>query len=141
MLTSSAIRMQPCLFLALDYMLLARMAVFLDAGDALPIRASRLSKVFVTADVVTFIAQLGAGGMLGMATSNPDLADIGTKVGEPEPCFGGQISPLSPTAGHDRRSHRPGQLLRHVHHYPDRLGLTRAQPIPREVGCTNGPAQ
>lgn len=123
-------------------MLLARMAVFLDAGDALPIRASRLSKVFVTADVVTFIAQLGAGGMLGMATSNPDLADIGTKVSVPrKSAWVAWSNRFLRTAGHDRWPHRPSQLLRHVHYHPDRLGIARAQPLSGEVGPAYCPTQ
>ncbi|GAA5929057.1 RTA1 domain-containing protein [Sporobolomyces koalae] len=68
--------LSPCAFLATNYVLLTRLARSLQAEDALFIRASWVVKIFVWADVVTFLLQ-GAGGGL---SSSPSSADLGHKI-------------------------------------------------------------
>lgn len=73
---------QPCAFLALDYMLLGRLANHLGpdtvAKRCLPIRTNWIAKFFVTMDVVTFCIQGGGGGL--QTSDDPDQANLGHKV-------------------------------------------------------------
>ncbi|OCF59801.1 hypothetical protein L486_02474 [Kwoniella mangroviensis CBS 10435] len=56
----------PCTFLAHDYIILPRLAKWLDAEDELFMRASKVTKIFIWSDVFTFWLQ-GAGGGLSAA--------------------------------------------------------------------------
>lgn len=67
---------QPCAFLATNYMVLTRLAHALNAESALFIKASRVVKIFVWADVATFFLQAAGGGLSASASS----ADLGHKV-------------------------------------------------------------
>jgi len=62
-------------------MALGRLAQFLgpEVSACLPVRATRLAKIFVWSDVITFWIQAGGGGLT--ASANPDTANIGSKVG------------------------------------------------------------
>jgi len=72
------ILLSPCAWFACIYMLLSRMARYLDATDLLLLPANWITKIFVTSDVITFMMQ-GAGGGL-TASSNPSSADLGHKL-------------------------------------------------------------
>ncbi|KAK9896050.1 hypothetical protein P389DRAFT_73817 [Cystobasidium minutum MCA 4210] len=74
--------LSPCAFLALDYMLLSRLANHLGpdtvAKRCLPIRTNWIAKFFVTMDVVTFCIQGGGGGL--QTSNDPDMANLGHKI-------------------------------------------------------------
>lgn len=58
--------LSPCLMIAHHYVMLARLAESLGedvSARCLLIRRTRLVKIFLAADVVTFFVQAGAGGM------------------------------------------------------------------------------
>ncbi|GAA6062003.1 hypothetical protein JCM10212_006078 [Sporobolomyces blumeae] len=70
------ILLSPCAFLATNYVLLSRLAAALGAEAALFIRAKRIVKIFVWADVVTFLLQATGGGL----SANASSADLGHKI-------------------------------------------------------------
>ncbi|BGP01328.1 hypothetical protein RTG_01198 [Rhodotorula toruloides ATCC 204091] len=78
------ILLSPCAFLAMDYMLLGRLARALgdEATNCLFIRPTLISKLFITSDVITFLLQASGGGMSagnsdGMRKLGPKLALVG----------------------------------------------------------------
>ncbi|GAA5886138.1 hypothetical protein JCM16303_000061 [Sporobolomyces ruberrimus] len=64
--------LSPCTFLAINYVLLTRLASALKAEKALFIRASWVVKIFIWSDVVSFLLLSGGGGM----SVSQDLAKI-----------------------------------------------------------------
>ncbi|KAJ7099056.1 RTA1 like protein-domain-containing protein [Mycena crocata] len=75
------ILVSPCLFLATDYMLLARLAAMFDeqvAQRCLLIRSSRIVRLFVWSDVTTFLLQMAGGGLT--ASQNASSAKLGTDI-------------------------------------------------------------
>lgn len=52
------ITLSPCGFIASSYMLLGRLAALLNSGQYLLVRPSRVTKVFVMSDVITFLIQV-----------------------------------------------------------------------------------
>ncbi|PMD13902.1 putative RTA1 domain protein [Hyaloscypha hepaticicola] len=67
----------PALFAASIYMVLGRIIVLTDGEAHSPIRAKWLTKVFVTGDVISFLAQSAGGGMLARTSSSS-----GVKLGQ-----------------------------------------------------------
>lgn len=67
----------PALFAASIYMVLGRLILLTDGESSSLIRASWLTKVFVTGDVLSFLAQSAGGGLLAKAESREDV-----KMGE-----------------------------------------------------------
>ncbi|WVW81622.1 hypothetical protein I302_103617 [Kwoniella bestiolae CBS 10118] len=55
--------LSPCAFLANDYIILPRLARWLEAEDQLFMRASRVTKTFIWSDVITFWLQAAGGGL------------------------------------------------------------------------------
>ncbi|GAA5949403.1 hypothetical protein JCM3765_003398 [Sporobolomyces pararoseus] len=53
----------PCAFLAINYMILTRLANALGAESALFIKASRVVKLFLWSDVISFLALANGGGL------------------------------------------------------------------------------
>ncbi|KAJ7459806.1 RTA1 like protein-domain-containing protein [Mycena latifolia] len=75
------ILLSPCAYLATDYMLLARLAATFDpevSDRSLLIRSSRIVKIFVWSDFLTFFLQSSGGGLT--ATKNANLASLGNKI-------------------------------------------------------------
>jgi len=66
--------LSPCAFLANNYIVLPRLANWLDLGDAMMIRPTRVLKIFLWSDGITFFLQMSGGGM-GAAAGN--MAKIG----------------------------------------------------------------
>ncbi len=64
---SLLILLAPALFAASIYMVLGRLITLLAAEHLSPIRVKWLTKVFVTGDVISFLAQSAGGGMLSQA--------------------------------------------------------------------------
>lgn len=68
--------LSPCFFLATSYVLLAHLATSLGedvSARCLLIRRSLLVKIFLGADILTFLIQAGAGGMAASG-GNEDMA-------------------------------------------------------------------
>ena len=66
----------PSLYAATIYMIYGRITVFVNAPNASIIRPTRVTKIFVTGDVVAFFMQAGGGGMMVQSS----MANIGQKV-------------------------------------------------------------
>ncbi|KAF7374487.1 hypothetical protein MSAN_00333100 [Mycena sanguinolenta] len=76
------ILLSPCLFLATDYMLLSHLARSFDeevSDRCLLIRHSRVTKIFVWSDIITFLLQSGGGGMTA-SKNNLSLVNVGNKI-------------------------------------------------------------
>ncbi|KAJ6596360.1 RTA1 like protein-domain-containing protein [Mycena vulgaris] len=74
------ILLSPCAFLATDYMLLVRLSSTLDETTrrrCLPIRPTRIVKLFVGSDITTFVLQ-GCGG--GLTAIGGSIANVGDKI-------------------------------------------------------------
>ncbi|GAA5976299.1 hypothetical protein JCM10908_005447 [Rhodotorula pacifica] len=72
--------LSPCAFLAMDYMLLARLALAMgdEAMHCLLLPATRIAKFFIWSDVVTFALQAAGGGL---STSNAESSQrMGPKI-------------------------------------------------------------
>ncbi|KAJ7450701.1 RTA1 like protein-domain-containing protein [Mycena galericulata] len=74
------ILLSPCLFLATDYVLLARLTTTFDeeVRSCLLIRPSRIVRFFVWSDVTTFLLQSSGGGLT--TQNNPSTVNIGNKI-------------------------------------------------------------
>ncbi|KAJ7158256.1 RTA-like protein [Mycena crocata] len=78
---SMFILLSPCLYLALDYMLFARLAAVFDkevSERCLLIPSSRIVRIFLWSDVVTFSFQSTGGGFV--AGDNLTLINLGQKL-------------------------------------------------------------
>lgn len=74
------ITLSPCGFIAAEYVLLGRLVRWLNAGDHLLIRPTRVTLIFVLSDVTTFLVQAGGGGISASAGGDQDKVDLGSKV-------------------------------------------------------------
>ncbi|CAK5277262.1 unnamed protein product [Mycena citricolor] len=75
------ILLSPCLFLGTDYMLLSTLAATFSpdvVSRCLGMPATRVIKIFVWSDVMTFLLQNGGGGLT--ASRNPSLGKLGTNI-------------------------------------------------------------
>ncbi|KAF2836938.1 RTA1-domain-containing protein [Patellaria atrata CBS 101060] len=68
----------PAFFAASIYMILGRLIRLVDAEHLSLIRTTRLTKVFVGADILCFVVQGGGGGL--MASNDPDKRNLGKWV-------------------------------------------------------------
>ncbi|KAL3417704.1 rta1 domain-containing protein [Phlyctema vagabunda] len=68
--------LSPALFAASIYMILGRIIRLTDGEKYSLVRATRLTKLFVTGDVLSFLAQCGGGGILASSDSRSS-ADTG----------------------------------------------------------------
>lgn len=75
--------LQPCAFIAADYVLLGRIARALGCGQYLAISPRRITTVFVTSDITTFLIQAAGGGLSTSGKKNPELSLKGSRVGLP----------------------------------------------------------
>ncbi|OCH89394.1 RTA1-like protein [Obba rivulosa] len=64
--------LSPCAFIATEYMVLGRLASYLDCGRHLFISPRKIARVFVISDIVTFLIQ-GAGASLSTAKTESAL--------------------------------------------------------------------
>jgi len=77
------ILLSPCGFLANSYVILPRLASWLDAEDCLFLKSRIIVRLFVWSDVITFFLQASGGGMTAGSES---MADIGHWV-SPHTCM------------------------------------------------------
>lgn len=73
---SMLIILSPCAFLAVDYILLGRLAHFLGTEKHLVIAPKRITKIFLFSDLATFIIQASGSGLLVQESSR----DMGNKI-------------------------------------------------------------
>jgi hypothetical protein len=73
---SLLILLPPSLYAATIYMIYGRIVLFVNAPDASIIRPTRVTKIFVIGDVLSFFIQAGGGGMMAQGKS----AALGQKV-------------------------------------------------------------
>ncbi|KAI0068730.1 RTA1-like protein [Artomyces pyxidatus] len=71
--------LSPCAFIAADYILLGRLAMFLDGGDHLFIRPSRIGMAFLLSDVSTFLIQ-ALGGTVSLQSNTSKGAALGAHI-------------------------------------------------------------
>jgi hypothetical protein len=71
--------LSPCAFIAADYVLLGRLAAYLESGHHLLIRPRRIVLFFVMSDVTTFLIQAGGGSVLISANTEKTI-DTGNNV-------------------------------------------------------------
>ncbi|KAF4575036.1 RTA-like protein [Pleurotus pulmonarius] len=71
--------LSPCAFIAATYVLLGRLAAFIDCDEYLIVRPRRITIAFVTSDIVTFLIQAAGGGV---SASSRDLHtnEIGSHI-------------------------------------------------------------
>ncbi|EOA83029.1 uncharacterized protein SETTUDRAFT_67890, partial [Exserohilum turcica Et28A] len=75
-LQSLFIILPPSLYAATIYMIYGRLVLFTNAPEASIIRPTRVTKVFVTGDVLAFLMQAGGGGMM----AEPGLSKLGQTI-------------------------------------------------------------
>lgn len=73
------ILLSPCGFLANSYVILPRLATWLDAEDCLFLKSRIIVRLFVWSDVTTFLLQASGGGLTAMQDAK--MSDIGHWVG------------------------------------------------------------
>jgi len=71
--------LSPCAFIAADYILLGRIAKHLNADKHLLVRSRRITIVFVTSDITTFLIQACGGGLTASA-NQPTKALAGSRI-------------------------------------------------------------
>ena len=76
------ILLSPCGFLANSYVILPRLASWLEAEDCLFLKSRIIVRLFVWSDVITFFLQASGGGMTAGSES---MADIGHWVSQNAP--------------------------------------------------------
>lgn len=74
--SSQFILLSPCAFLAQAYLLLPRLATAIGRNDLLWISPTKIARIFVWSDVITFWIQAAGGGL----TAQASMADIGQKI-------------------------------------------------------------
>ncbi|KAL1675573.1 RTA1 like protein-domain-containing protein [Schizophyllum commune] len=72
--------LSPCAFIAADYVLLGRIARALGCGQYLAISPRRITTVFVTSDITTFLIQAAGGGLSTSGKKNPELSLKGSRI-------------------------------------------------------------
>jgi hypothetical protein len=71
--------LSPCAFIAADYILLGRLAKHLNADKHLLVTSRRITIVFITSDITTFLIQ-ASGGALSVSANDPVRALTGSRV-------------------------------------------------------------
>ncbi|PSN66365.1 RTA1 like protein [Corynespora cassiicola Philippines] len=66
----------PSLYAATIYMIYGRLVLFVNAAEASIIKPTKVTKIFVTGDVMAFLLQSGGGGMMAQAS----MSDMGQKI-------------------------------------------------------------
>jgi len=71
--------LSPCAFIAADYVLLGRLAKHLNADKHLLVTSRRITTVFVSSDITTFLIQ-AIGGAMSVSANDTDRALAGSRV-------------------------------------------------------------
>ncbi|PPQ98523.1 hypothetical protein CVT24_004014 [Panaeolus cyanescens] len=76
--------LSPCAFIAADYVLLGRLAKHLEADAYLLVNSRRITIVFISSDVTTFLIQ-AIGGSMTASANDPVRALAGSRVTDSPP--------------------------------------------------------
>jgi hypothetical protein len=71
--------LSPCAFIAADYVLLGRLAKHLGVDQHLLVTSRKITRVYITSDVTTFLIQ-AAGGSISAAASSAKGGLLGSRV-------------------------------------------------------------
>ncbi|KAF9057621.1 RTA1 like protein-domain-containing protein [Panaeolus papilionaceus] len=71
--------LSPCAFIAADYVLLGRLAKYLQADEFLLVNPRKITIVFISSDITTFLIQ-AIGGSMSISANDPDRALAGSRV-------------------------------------------------------------
>jgi len=71
--------LSPCAFIAADYVLLGRLAIFLGTPEHLVISPRRVTPMFVCSDLVTFLIQ-AVGGSVSIAANDIKTNKLGSNI-------------------------------------------------------------
>ncbi|KAJ8489309.1 hypothetical protein ONZ45_g13635 [Pleurotus djamor] len=71
--------LSPCAFIAATYVLLGRLARYIDCDEYLAVQPRRITIAFVTSDITTFLIQ-AAGGGVSASARDIDMNRIGSRV-------------------------------------------------------------
>ncbi|KAH7105315.1 RTA1-domain-containing protein [Auriculariales sp. MPI-PUGE-AT-0066] len=72
--------LSPCAFIAAEYVLLGRLARFLRADQHLLVSPQKITRVFVTSDIVTFLIQACGGAISASARTDPKKNELGSHL-------------------------------------------------------------
>lgn len=75
LIPSQFILLSPCGFLANSYIILPRLATWLDAEDCLFLKSRIIVRLFVWSDAITFFLQASGGGLTAMQDAK--MSNIG----------------------------------------------------------------
>jgi len=71
--------LSPCAFIAAEYVLLGRLARYLEADRHLLVNPRRITIVFISSDITTFLIQ-AAGGSVSIASNTPSVILAGSHI-------------------------------------------------------------
>ncbi|KAJ6490400.1 RTA1-like protein [Mycena vitilis] len=71
--------LSPCAFIASEYVLLGRLARFLSCDKHLMVSPRRITIVFISSDITTFLVQ-AAGGSVSISSDTLNLAKVGSNI-------------------------------------------------------------
>ncbi|KAJ7044526.1 RTA1-domain-containing protein [Mycena alexandri] len=71
--------LSPCAFIAAEYVLLGRLARYLDCDKHLMVSARRITIVFISSDITTFLIQ-AAGGSVSISADTLSLGEVGSHI-------------------------------------------------------------
>ncbi|KAF5318767.1 hypothetical protein D9619_010878 [Psilocybe cf. subviscida] len=72
--------LSPCAFIAADYILLGKLGTYLDTDKHLIVSSGKIAKVYIWADITTFLIQAGGGGLSATGSTRPKLAQTGSNI-------------------------------------------------------------
>ncbi|KAL0949497.1 hypothetical protein HGRIS_009551 [Hohenbuehelia grisea] len=71
--------LSPCAFIASAYVLLGRLARYLDRPEYLAVSPQRITLVFVCSDITTFLVQ-ATGGAISASADGGHMAEVGSRI-------------------------------------------------------------
>ncbi|KAJ7904703.1 RTA1-like protein [Mycena olivaceomarginata] len=71
--------LSPCAFIASEYVLLGRLARYLNCDKHVLVNPRRISIMFISSDITTFLVQ-AAGGSVSISSNTPSGAKIGSNI-------------------------------------------------------------
>jgi len=71
--------LSPCAFIASEYVLLGRLARYLNCDKHLMVNSRRITIVFISSDITTFLVQ-AAGGSVSISSNTLSLAKVGSNI-------------------------------------------------------------
>jgi len=73
------VTLSPCAFIAAEYILLGRLAVYLKEENQLAVSPRRITPLFIASDITTFLIQAAGGGVSAAATTE-QTGQVGSRI-------------------------------------------------------------